>query len=98
MAPGKYPSNDPVLDQVREGKLSYRQAASLLGCSFSWVRYRVDPEQLEKKREYDRAYGFQRPPLTGRQYNRWLLLSRRRQALKRIEKRNRERGEDVRSL
>jgi hypothetical protein len=40
-----------VLARVRAGELSLRKAAAELGCSFSWVRYLADSEQLERKRE-----------------------------------------------
>ena len=78
-----------VLDRVRAGELSYRQAAALLGISFSEVRYRVDPEQLERKRAYDRKRNRQTyRNLTGFQRNRELLRKRRHAALKRMAERN----------
>ncbi len=81
-----------VLDRVRRGELSYRKAAALIGISFSEVRYRVDPEQLERKRAYDRKRNRQMyRSLTGFQRNRELLRKRRHAALKRMAERNRRR-------
>lgn len=80
------PDAEAVLDQVRAGELSYRKAASQLGCSFSWVRYLVDPEQLEKKREYDTKRDRRRyAEMSEFERNQKLLKTRRLKAVKRIE-------------
>jgi hypothetical protein len=95
-----------VLDRVRAGELGYRRASQLIGCSFSTVRYHVDPAQRERHRAADRASWrakydtnpeFRRRELdrnralTGPAYNLKLLRNRRRRALQRMEQRNRQR-------
>jgi hypothetical protein len=95
-----------VLDRVRAGELSYRRASQLIGCSFSTVRYYVDPAQRERHRAADRARWrakydtnpeFRRRELdrnralTGPRYSLKLLKDRRRRGLQRVEQRNRQR-------
>lgn len=82
------PDAEAVLDKVRAGELSYRQAASQLGCSFSWVRYLVDPEQREKKRAHDKDWSARRyATMSQFERNHKLLKTRRLKALKRIKRR-----------